>query len=55
MTIVIKEIRVNTVVEKKVVQSYDIPEYVYEQIKEKVVMELSGQIKTASVSKKKER
>ena len=41
MAIVIKEIRVNTVVEKKVVETSDIFEHLYRRIKEEIVRELS--------------
>lgn len=41
MAIIIKEIRVNTVIEKKVVQSTDISDGVYNKIKEEVIRELS--------------
>lgn len=54
MAIVIKEIRVLTVVEKKVVQTTDISGDILEKIKENVVLELQSQQKD-SVKKKKER
>ncbi len=43
MPIVIKEIRVNTVVEKKVLLSEEVSEQVYARLKEEIVEELSQQ------------
>lgn len=55
MAIIIKEIRVNTVVEKIVVQCTDIPNSVFEEIKEKVVRELSSELKQTTGPSRKER
>lgn len=46
MSIVIKEIQINTVIEKKVVQTTDISDCVYKKIKEEVVRYLSEQGQT---------
>lgn len=56
MAIIIKEIHVDTVVEKKMVQATDIDEQVYRKMKEEILRELSGrQQKTVAETKKKER
>lgn len=53
MAIIIKEIHVSTVVEKKVVQTTDIPERVYQEIKEKIIRCLSQQQQTPAPERKK--
>lgn len=55
MPIVIKEIHIKTTVEKKVIQKTEIPEYVYQEIKEEVIRELSKRNGTIAVMKKNER
>ncbi len=55
MAIIIKEIRVNTVVEKRVVQDCHISEDVYKRIKSEVLARLSKPHKTEVVERKNER
>ena len=55
MAIVIKEIRVNTVVEKKVVETSDLFEHLYRRIKEEIVRELSLSSQTIVEKRKNER
>lgn len=58
MAIIIKEIHVDTIVEKKVVQATEIDEQVYRRIKEEVLRDLSGQQQqqmSAAGTKKNER
>lgn len=43
MTLIIKEIRVNTVIEKKVVQATEVSDEVYKKMKEDIIRELSVQ------------
>lgn len=43
MTVTIKEIRVNTVIEKKVVQATEVSDDVYKKMKEEIISELSVQ------------
>ena len=43
MTVIIKEIRVNTVIEKKVVQATEVSDDVYKKMKEEIIRELSTQ------------
>lgn len=49
MAIIIKEIHVNTLVEKKVVRTTDIDEEVFRKIKEELLRELSGRLQQTGV------
>lgn len=55
MAIIIKEIRVNTIVEKRVIQDYEISEDVYKRIKSEVLARLSKPQKTGVIERKNER
>ncbi len=55
MAIVIKEIHVHTVVEKKMVHGTDISDSVYQKIKEEVLRQIPRQPAAVSEIKKKER
>ncbi len=55
MAIIIKEIRVNTVVEKRVVQEYHISEDVYKRIKTEVLARLTKPQKIDICKRKNER
>ncbi|MDU1891989.1 MAG: hypothetical protein E6767_14980 [Dysgonomonas sp.] len=55
MPIVIKEIHINTTVEKKVIQKTEIPEHVYQEIKEEIIRELSKKTGIIAAMKKNER
>lgn len=55
MAIVIKEIHVLTVIEKKVVRFTDISGHLLDRIKEDVILELQGQQQQDAARMKKER
>lgn len=55
MAIIIKEIHILTVIEKKVVQFTDISGRILDRIKEDVILELQGQQQQDSGRGKKER
>lgn len=51
MAVTIKEIQVNTVIEKKVVQTTDISDCVYKKIKEEVIRNLSIHVNVPAQTK----
>lgn len=55
MPIVIKEIEVSIIVEKKVIIPAEIPDGFYEKLKEKIIEELSEREKYISPERSKER
>lgn len=59
MALIIKEIQINTVIEKKVIQDTEISESVYRRIEENVIRKVShrllGQQQPNAEKKKKER
>lgn len=59
MALIIKEIQVNTVIEKKVIRETEISEAVYRKIEENVIRKVShrllGQQQPSADKKKKER
>ena len=59
MTLVVKEIQINTVIEKKVVQTTDLSDSIYRKIEEevarRVTQKLAGQQSPNLGRKKKER